>query len=340
MSKLVQNFIGVDISKKVFDVALLVNADLTRVVHEQFEQCEKGFACMQSWLLQHGVTIGEHTLFCMENTGVYNYRLIEFLNSQKAQVWVEMAIRIKRSQGFERASNDKTDAIKIAQYAFRHQDKIKLWTPSDEHLAQIKNLITQRDRIVGCLTRLTVPVEELKQAGCVAMARQMEALQKTAIKNLEKAKDKIEVAIQKQIAADAAFVHKVQRITSINGIGTVTATAFLVYTNGFTTFTSGKEIACYCGVAPFIKKQSGTSIKSKSKISPFANKKLKTLIHMCAVSAIQHDAELKAYYERQVQQGKPKMSVMNAVRNKLILRMFAVVRDDRDFVENYKKACA
>ena len=61
---------------------------------------------------------------------------------------------------------------------------------------------------------------------------------------------------------------------------------------------------------------------------------------MCAVSAIQHDAELKAYYERQVQQGKPKMSVMNAVRNKLILRMFAVVRDDRDFVENYKKACA
>lgn len=340
MSQPMKNFVGIDISKQTFDAALLQPGQPDTVVHCRFQQTEKGFDEMKEWLQQQGVLLNEDTLFCMEYTGIYNTGLVDFLCTRQAQVWVEMAIRIKKSEGFERGSNDKTDAIKIAYYAFRYQDRKKLWTPTDEHLGQIKNLIAQRDRVVDSISQLIVPVNELKQSGSVGTAKQMENLQKSVIKSLKATQLKIEKAIINLVAADEKLSHKVQLVQTIKGIGSVTAIAFLVYTQGFTTFESGKELACYCGVVPFIKKQSGTSVKSKARVSPFANKKLKSLLHLCALSALKHDPELKQYYERKVQEGKNKMSVINAIRNKLVLRMYAVLRDDRPFVENYGKKCA
>ena len=153
-------------------------------------------------------------------------------------------------------------------------------------------------------------------------------------------KKSIEALIAKTVNKDKELSRKVERVQSIKGIGPVTAIACLVYTKGFTSFKNGKQLACYSGVVPFIKKQSGISVKSQARVSPFANQKLKWLIHLCAMSAIQHDKELKAYYERKLLEGKKEMCVINAVRNKLILRVYAVLRDDRDFVENYRRKSA
>ncbi len=126
---------------------------------------------------------------------------------------------------------------------------------------------------------------------------------------------------------------------SITGIGQVTAVALLAYTKGFTAFSNAKELACYCGVVPFAKK-SGTSIRFKPTVSPYANRKLKKLLHLCALSAIRNDIEIQTYFERKVREGKNKMSVINAVRNKLIHRVFAVIRDDRSYEKNYVRKCA
>lgn len=340
MSKLLKNFVGIDISKLFFDVALIKAHQSDQTVHQQFKQSPKGFDDMNEWLMQQDVLLNEETLFCMEYTGIYNTILVDYLCSKTALLWVEMAVKIKKSEGFERSSNDKSDAVKIARYAFRYQDKKQLWSPTDESLNKIKHLIAQRDRMVDSISRLTVPVNELKEVGCKQQAVQMEKLQKAVISNLEKTKKNIEDLIVKIVGQDKELSHKVERVKTIKGIGQVTAIAFLVYTKGYTSFGNGKQLSCYSGVVPFIKKQSGISIKSKPRVSPFANKKLKWLLHMCASSAIQHDKELKAYYERKILEGKNKMSVINAVRNKLVLRMFAVLRDDRDFVENYTRKCA
>jgi transposase len=340
MSNLLKNFVGIDISKHFFDVAIIKANEPDQIVHHQFKQTPKGFAEMTEWLKKHGVLLKEETLFCMEYTGIYNTLLVDYLCNKAALLWVEMAVKIKKSEGFERGSNDKTDAVKIARYAFRYQDKKKLWGPTDKSLNKIKHLISHRDRIVNSITRLTVPVDELKEIGCKEEARQLEKLQKTVIRKLENTKKNIEDAIAKIVKQDKEFSHKVKRVKSIKGIGQVTAIAFLVYTKGYTAFENGKQLSCYSGVVPFIKKQSGTSVKSKPHVSVFANQKLKSLLHLCASSAIQHDKELKAYYNRKVLEGKNKMSVINAVRNKLVLRMFAVLRDDRDYVENYERKCA
>jgi len=98
-------------------------------------------------------------------------------------------------------------------------------------------------------------------------------------------------------------------------------------------------MACYAGVAPF-EHRSGTSVRSRTRVSHLANKPLKSLLHMAALSAMQYNKDLQAYYERKVAEGKSKMLVINAVRNKLITRIFACIRDNRKYQENYTRKVA
>lgn len=338
MGKL-KNFVGIDISKLWFDAALIKSENAWRIIHQQFAQTKEGFKKMLEWLASYGVLTGDETLFCMENTGLYNNGLANYLVKCKAQLWVEMPLRIKKAGGFERGSDDKTASIKIASYAMRYQDNAKFWQPADSNMEKVKNLIAQRDRVVNAITQLTVPVVELKNCGCEAEAKQLEKIQKAALTALQKTKMNIEILINKTVQQDEHINKKVKLVQSIKGIGPVTAVALLVYTKGYERFENAKQLACYCGVVPF-KKESGTSVRFKPTVSPFANKKLKKLLHLCALTAIKNDKELHLYFERKVMEGKNKMSIINAVRNKLVHRVYAVLRDERLFEENYVRKCA
>jgi transposase len=339
MSKLLKNFVGIDISKTYFDLVILKGAFPDKTVHQQFPQTSTGFAKMCQWLRQQGVDLDDQTLFCMEDTGIYHYGLVNFLVTNKAQLWVEMALRIKRADGFERGGDDKSAAFKIANYAFRYQDRKQLWQALDSNLLKIKNLIAQRDRILRAVNQLEVPVNELIECGCKQEGKALRQMQEPAIKQLKKIRQAIEKKIQELVKEDQKISAKVKQVQSIKGIGEVTAVALLIYTKGFTSFQNARQLACYCGVVPF-KKDSGTSVRSRPKVSHYANKKLKWLLHMCAMSAIRYDNELKAYYNRKKAAGKNKMSILNAVRNKLVHRVFAITRDERLFVKDYVRKCA
>lgn len=339
MSKVLKNFVGIDISKPYFDAALIKASSPGEVIHQQFSQQKKGFLEFINWLMEHDVKPDEETLICMEYTGLYNGGLVNYLVQRKALLWVEMPLRIKRSGGFERGGSDKASSVKIAFYALRFQDRMQLWRPIDSSIEKIKNLIAQRDRIVSTIKQLTVPINELIESGQEKEAGEMEKLQRSPLKALQKTKEAIELLIMKVVQLDETVNKKMQQIMSIKGIGHITAATVLAYTKGFTSFSNGKQLACYCGVAPFAK-SSGISVRFKSSVSPHANKKLKKLLHLCAMSAANNDPFLKAYYERKVAEGKNRMSVLNAVRNKLIHRIFALIRDDRYYEDNYVRKCA
>ncbi len=301
-----------------------------------FQQTKEGFNAFIKWLSDQQVAL-QDTLICMEHTGLYTNSIIEFLVEAKAHLWVEMAIKIKRSMGLQRGTDDKASSITIAQYAMRFSDIAMLWKPVDTELSRLRNLIVQRDRIVNSLKQLTVPLEEMKSCGGVKQGKEFERLQLPAINGLKKAKEKIELAINDFIAGEEKINKNIALMCSIKGVGLQTAASLYVYTKGFTMFENAKQLACYCGVVPF-SKSSGTSVRYKPGVSPFANRKLKSLLHVCAMSALRWDKEIKAYYERKVKEGKNKMSVINAIRNKLLLRIFAVLRDQRPYVENYQLA--
>ena len=122
---------------------------------------------------------------------------------------------------------------------------------------------------------------------------------------------------------------------SVKGVGKVLATMLLVYTHGFNRLADSRKLACYSGVAPFVY-ESGTSIRGKTGVSKFANNELKKVLHMAAISSVQHNPELHEYYKRKVEEGKNKMSVINAVRNKLLHRIVAVINRGTPYVAQPK----
>lgn len=334
-----KTFIGIDISKKTFDAAVL-NASTTNVyVHQCFSQSKEGYVSFLEWLQEQDIVIDNDVLICMEHTGIYINGVVEYLIGINAHIWVEMPLRIKNSMGLQRGTDDRLAAIIIAQYAFRFRDMAKLWKPADAAIEELRNLVAQRDRLVSSITQLNVPVNEIKDSGNIVQAKQLIKLQSPAIKGLEKSLQQLEKAIDSNIAKDVTTKKVIGLVSSVKGVGKQTAIALYVYTRGFTMFENAKQLACYCGVVPF-SKSSGTSVRYKPSVSPYANRKLKKLLHLCALAALRFDPEIRAYYLRKVAEGKNKMSVINAIRNKLVHRIFAVVRENRLYVDNYTKACA
>ena len=136
---------------------------------------------------------------------------------------------------------------------------------------------------------------------------------------------------------DEGIHHIFQMITSIKGVGSQTAYYMIVLTHGFLQFGDWRKFASYAGTAPF-PYQSGSSIRGKTRVNHLANKKIKSLLHSCAMTAIIYNPEMKAYYDRRVEQGKSKMSTLNIIRNKLLARIFAIVNRGTPYVDTYKYA--
>lgn len=337
MTKVAKNFIGIDNSKNFIDVAVIINCQKDQILHQQFKKDKYGLQQMLKWMRSMHVSLDEETVCCMEYTGLYNKSILTFLQQFNLIISVEMSYHIKLSLGLQRGKSDKIDAKRIASFAYKNRDEIKRWEPIDKEIEELKNLVAQRERVIQAKKQLTVPVRELEEEGCKAEAKQLMKLQSVAINGLEKTLEKIEASIRKLIVANLELARKVKCMTSIVGIGEVTAWNFIIYTNGFKRLRSGKQLACYCGLAPFTH-ESGSSIKGKTRVSHMANKKLKTLLHMGALAAVIHDSELHSYYQRKVVEGKNKMSILNAVRNKLILRIAAVIREDREYLKVNKAA--
>jgi transposase len=328
-----QFFIGMDISKHSFDVAIFAVDNSDNVSHKSFSNDENGFKELLVFLAETSTQFDiSKSIFCMEATGLYCNALLDLFQKQQANVWVENPVQIKRSLGIKRGKTDKVDSICIAKYAFKNAELVRLWKPSNIVLDKIKNLTTLRERMVTTQKRLLVPIEELRNAGQAKMADFLYKSIKKSINAIDSDLKNIEAKIMDCLKEDTSLQHVFSLVTSVVGIGFVTAINLIIYTQGFNVMCDSRKLACYCGVAPF-PYQSGISIKGKTKVSHMANKKLKTYLHLAALTAVKCDPELKAYYNRKVLEGKSKMSVLNAVRFKLLARVVAVVNKNEMYVK-------
>ena len=162
----------------------------------------------------------------------------------------------------------------------------------------------------------------------------MEKLNRKPIEALEKQIAEVEKKIKALIKEDDSLKHLFDLVTSVDGVGEVVFCEMVIATNEFKLFSCPKKFACYSGVAPF-EHQSGTSIRGGTRVSHLANKQMKKLLHMAALSVVSGKGEMADYYHRKVKQGKNKMLVLNAVRNKIIHRVFACIRDNRKYEKIY-----
>lgn len=326
--------VGIDVAKSTLDCTVLQEGkklDYQRISNTP--QAVKGYL---KQLKKQGIPIPE-TLFCMEHTGVYNAHVLQTVHQNGGAIWLEAALRIKESLGFSRGKNDKIDSYRIARYAYLHQDEIRIWVPQREILQQLARLTMLRKRLVKTRVALLQPLAETKQFLGNAAFRQEKGLTDPIASALTKQINRVEKQIEEVIKEDKHLNYLFELVTSVEAIGPVTAGHLLVVTNEFKNFNCPKKFACYAGTAPF-DNSSGTSIRGKSHVSPYANKDTKKLLHMAALSAINMQNELATYYQRKVSEGKNKMAVINAVRNKLIKRIFAVVERGSKYEKNYMTA--
>lgn len=330
-------FIGVDVSKETLDFVPTIDGD--SLFHQKVSNDQKGIGQFYKKLLSSVDIQPEQWLFIMEHTGVYCNPLLEFANEKGLAVWLESAAKVKAYHALERGKNDPLDARRIAEYAFAKRDKIRLWQAPRKVLARLKFLIKLRERFVMSKKRLLDPLREEQRFCDKQWAKEHEKLLKPVIAKLEKQIKQVEQEIQQLIDGDDNLKKLYQLITSVSGVGQIVAINTLVVTNEFKQIDNPKEMACNCGVAPF-KYDSGKTIRSKAKVSHRANKRMKVLFHLAAMSAISSDGELQNYYLRKVEEGKNKMAVINAIRNKLIHRIFACVRENRKYEKNYVHALA
>lgn len=327
-------FIGIDISKDTLDVAVFKDGKL--LFHVKISNDVEGLKALFKRLKELSDFSAQQAVFCMEHTGIYGQHTLNFLHEKQANICLESAVHIKYSSGLQRGKNDKIDAIRIGQYAYEKRDKLKLWKPQREVVQQLGYLAGLRSRLIGAKNQLTVPINEAKPYN-KKPARQMEKLCNASVRALERDIEKTDKAIRAVIESDPELKRLFAIVTSVDGIGTVTAVQMIITTGEFTTITDPAKFACYSGVAPY-SYTSGTTIKGKMHVSHRANKTMKTLLHLCAVSAVQCDSDMKLYYQRKLEENKHRMSVLNAVRNKLIWRVFACVRDNRLYQKKYDRA--
>lgn len=328
--------IGVDVSKLTLDVSLVWVEGHLRYVRGSItiDNTPEGLKELRRWLKQQGVSFNETTKLVMENTGMYHRLLVSQVKKWGLHYCVDNAARIKWSLGITRGKDDKVDSQRIAMYAAKNLQELQWNNASEEKLMQLKDLLTTRDTLLQQIQQLRVPLNERKQYLEEKQIREMEKLLAPALAGLKESLKKTDKAIQKAIESDAELLRLYKLALSVPCIGPQTAAAMLCDTRAFTGYENAGQLSSYCGVVPF-GYRSGTSIRGKNKVHPMANKNLKRLLHMCVLSGIRKYPEFKDYYERKIAEGKHVMSVINAIRNKLVIRVAAVVKKGEPYVDNY-----
>lgn len=233
--------------------------------------------------------------------------------------------------GIQRGKNDVIDAQRICQYGFRYQDKAVNYKVKTETIQKIQLLLSSRSRLMTAKSSLMMPINELKRVGLKEEAKIVETACKTAIEGLEKDIKSLTKELESLGKKEESISENYKLITSVRSVGPITALYLIVYTNNFQRFESAKQLASYCGVAPF-GYSSGTSVKGKTQVNHMSNKILKKVLHMCALSALSNNKEMKEYAEKKEKEGKNKMLIINNIRNKILHRIFACVRDKKIYV--------
>jgi len=316
--------VGIDVSKKTIDVSCHLCSK-----HKVFVNDVKGYRSMLNWVKKQ--TGGVSVFYCFENTGNYSLKLATYLSSKGVEYVEESPIKIKRSSGLVREKTDKIDSEIIARYAWLYREELSSSNSKPVVYQELGRLIGLRDQLVRSRAGLLGTLKEIEyllnspstDTSCIVLRRSLE--------NLSKQIKHIELRMEDLIKADFALSKTYDLLLSLRGIGFVVACQLLYHTENFKRFDTWRQFSSYCGLAPY-EYSSGTSIHRRKQCHYLGDRKMKSLLSMASISAIQHDPELRIYYKRKVEEGKPKMIALNNVRNKLLARVFSVVKRGTPYV--------
>lgn len=273
-------------------------------------------------------------VFVVEATGVYHQKLVYELHRQGRKVVVVLPSRASKfAQTLKvRTVTDQTSAKALMQMGLEKQ--LDLWSPPHPIFARLKQLTRERKRLKDEISRL----KNQRHADGVAVQTLPGTLQRIA-QRLELAEEHIK-AIEQQIKALIAENEQLRRqfgyVCSIKGVGLMTAATVISEADGFNMVRNVRQLVSYAGY-DVVEKQSGTSVKGKSRISKKGNTYIRRALYFPAITAVTHDRRLAKFYERLYKKHDIKMKAYTAVQRKLLILIYTLWTKQEPYDPNYQQ---
>lgn len=341
MKKIVKHSVGIDVSQKELVVSFgRMHEDWSWEIFafKTFANNKKGFTALLSWVKQRAQP-GVEVQYVMEATGVYHESLAYFLDDQGCNISIVLPNKI--SNYFKtleiKTVTDKTASEVIARFGLER--KLENWKRPKAVFKRLRQLTRERGQLVD---QRTVAKNQLHAEQAEAEPNKSTLARLTKVIALF---DKLQTEVSKEITAvikeDQQVNAAVKLISSIPGVGELTAATVLAETNGFELIRNKRQLTSYAGL-DIKEKQSGTSVKGKARISKRGNKYLRRSMHLPALAAIRHDQRFKAVFVRLVGKHGIKMKAAVAVQRKLLEMIYTVYKTQQPYDKNYlnKKAAA
>lgn len=323
-----KHFIGCDVSKDTLDFALYEKGmDYRKFSHLRVSNDKEGYRNMRKWLRGLGVDLKDSCIG-MEHTGSYTVGFSRWCADHKVTFVLLHPLDVKNASARGRNKDDKTDSRFIADYVYTMREKL---TPSQPECPRISKLRTLRNERALAVKTRTAYMNQMKSHGDEGSDNRF----KKIIKMLDEQIKAIEKEILKVVKSDDSLQRNFDLLLSIPGIGIVNALMTIVATGNFTRFQTARQYAKFACISP-LSNQSGTSIRNGSHVSKAGHSEIKAVLTEGARSAIICDTQLKEYYQKKRKEGKTHGCVMNAVKFKLICRMFAVIKRESPYVDTEK----
>ena len=325
-----KHFVGCDVSKETLDFAIYERGKVYRSFeHAKFPNTLDGFRAMRKWLKSLKVDV-KVAVIGMEYTGIYSEALSEWCHKQKIAFVMLHPADVKSADTRGRNKTDKEDSQFIADYVYTQREKLTASVPEVPVIKNLRLLHNERRLAVNARRSYKNHIKGIADKCAVARMQKM-------IKAFDQQVMEIEKKMMELVKADESLSKNFDLLNSIPGLGIVNIIATLIATANFTRFQTSRQYAKFVCVSP-IARESGTSVRGGNHVTPAGHRELKALITQAARSAIQNDPQMKVYYERKRKEGKSHGCVMNAVKFKIICRMFAVIKRQEPYVdiEKYK----
>jgi transposase len=334
MTNIVKQAAGIDVAQNELVVTLGRMAHDTGVdifAFKTFPNNEKGFNSLVAWVDKLAVKEIK-VRYVMEATGVYHEKLAYFLSDQGQEVSIVLPNKISN---YFRTLDIKTITDKTASQAicrFGLERKLETWQKPKKIFKDLKQLTRERDQLI---VDRTVLKNQLHAEKAEAFPNESSIKRVTKrIQLIDKQELEIRAEIAEYVKKDSELVKKINKITTIPGVGKLTAVIVLAETNGFELIRSKKQLVSYSGLDIKLK-DSGTSVKGKPKISKKGNRHLRKAMYLPALAAMRFNEQHKAVFVRLVSKHGIKMKAAVAVQRKLLELIYVIYKTDKAFDQDH-----
>ena len=324
--------VGIDVSKSTLDVALFRGEVDWNEGHVKVSNNESGYKELKKWFRLKNAT-KKRLRICMESTGLYTQDFRSWLEKEDIIYYVvdpkimHHFAPPQSIKGLRQTKNDKADAFRIAIYCSLFHESMKPSKLPSAAYFKLKRLLAERRQYVKQSVLYRQQLSDISIYDSVSSRTR----KKNEVAGLRSNIRQTDAEMKAIIDTDPAIRRNYELLTSIVGIGIVVAITTIVLTENFTTFTNPRKYASYIAIAPF-PHESGTSVRGTTKVSKQGFKQAKADLSISVISAMSHDSELKEYWNRKKAEGKHTGTILNAIKFKIVLRMFAVVKRGTPYV--------